>query len=160
MLGPSRDIAVLTFPLETAFTAVYYQPLFEIEARAAISDAFALTARGMAVWYVQGGIADDGHGWGAGGTLGFQYYLVRRLSGPFVGLHGGDIESFVDGERGRTFGGAVLFGYVLNDDWATLSLGLGIGYWHRTGVVDVGTSLPEILSLNVGVGWAGRVFDR
>ncbi len=154
-LGPANDFAVLAFPLETALTAGFYQPLLGVDTRFALSDHVVIHVRPMDARYVKGGLDHNHHGWGVGGLAGFQYYLNRRMAGPFVGLQGGDVEAFVGGRRGHNFGGTALFGYTLTQNGGfVMSVGIGFGYWHRTGVLDSGgVALPEFMTLHLGLGW-------
>ena len=154
-LGPARRVALVTFPLETLLTGAFYQPTLTVELRVALGARLALTVSPIGVWYAAGGVASS-HGGGTGGRLGLQYYFSRSLSGPFMGLQGGDLEAFVGGRRGRSVGGSFTFGYVLTrkDDF-DLSLGLGLGYWHRMGILKQGPAgVPEVLSLQLGIGWS------
>lgn len=152
-LGPARDVQLLVFPLESFLSASAWQPIFAVEVRVHVGAGVALAARPMGVWYAAGTVG-EGHGGGVGGALALLWYLDRALAGPYVGVQGGDVEAFVDGERGRTFGGSALFGYART--WrsgALVDVALGLGYWHRTGVLDTGQTWPEVLSLRVGLGW-------
>lgn len=153
-LGPARDVQLVVFPLESFVSASAWQPIFAVEARVHVGAGFALAIRPMGVWYAAGTTRADGHGGGVGGALAVLWYLERPLAGPYVGLQGGDVEAFVGDERGRTFGGSALFGYARSwPSGALLDVALGVGYWHRMGVVDTGQTWPEILSLRFGLGW-------
>lgn len=157
-LGPARKVAVLVFPLETILGATTQEPLLAVEVRIDLGAGLALAIRPIGVWYVKGGVS-DAHGGGVGGALALHWYLQRALAGPFLALQGGDIEAFVGGERGRTVGGSAIFGYAWSlrskgrSSGPLFSVGLGLGYWHRMGVVDTGPVWPEILSLRFGAGW-------
>ena len=154
-LGPARSVAVLTFPLETLMTAAFYRPALSVQLRTDLGAKVALTLRVTGIWYAAGGLVDD-HAGGFGLALGVQYYTSKPLSGPFFGLEGGDVEIFAGHHHGRSYGGSFTFGYGLafQDGWY-LSFGLGLGYWHREGIIDKGPTFPEIMSLRLGVGWGG-----
>lgn len=152
-LGPARGLALLAFPLEAFLSASAWQPIFAVELRVDLGAGLALGVRPMGVWYAKGSVA-DAHGGGVGGAVALLWFLQRALAGPYVGLQAGDVEAFVGGGRGRTVGGSALFGYARS--WrsgALLDVALGLGYWHRMGVVDVGQTWPEVLSLRFGLGW-------
>ena len=154
-LGPAREIAIVTFPLETILTGAFYQPALAIELRVAVGARFVVTVTPLGVWYAAGGVTDV-HGGGVGGRIGVQYYTSRSLAGPFFGLQGGDVEAFIGGRRGRSVGGSFTAGYVLTRrDEFDLSVAVGFGYWHRMGVLDTGSAgIPEIMSLQLGIGWS------
>lgn len=152
-LGPGRTIAVLAFPLEAALNASAGAPQLSVEVRIDLGAGWAIGVRPIGVWYLPGARRDV-HGGGVGAAIALQWYFERPLAGGFVGLQAGDVEAFIGGERGRLFGATAIFGYAISwDNGAMLSVGLGLGYWHRAGVLDSGVQWPEILSLRLGAGW-------
>ena len=157
-LGPARTSAVLAFPLDTLLTAASGRTRFELEVRVNLAHGLALAVRPIGLWLVPRS-PEEGHGGGIGGALALQWFTRRALAGPFVALQGGDVEAFAGGQRGRMFGVSAIFGYVISwENGAMLSLGVGLGYWHRAGVLDTGIQVPEILSLRLGTGWGfGKV---
>lgn len=151
-LGPEQSLVVLVFPLELALTAAYAEPMLGVELRGHVGSRWVLTARPLVVWYLPQSVGR--HGYGLGGRAGVHYYLTRPLAGPFLGLQGGLVEALVGSSRGRMFGGTLSFGFART--WPggnTLSLGLGFGYWHRQGAIRRGAGIPEVLSLELGLGW-------
>jgi len=152
-LGPGRDWAVVGFPIDLLMTSAGGAPRLEVGLRFSLSPHIALTLRPMAVWYLPTD-RRPGHGAGAGGSLVVSWYLSRPLAGPYVALQGGDMEAFRPDGRGRMAGASAIFGYAISyDNGALLDVGVGLGYWPRSGVLDSGIQLPEILSFRVATGF-------
>lgn len=152
-LGPERDVTLLAFPLEAALNATSGSPQLALEVRKDLGHGLAIAVRPIGVWYLPNDNHAE-HGGGIGVALGIQWYTRRALSGPFVAIQGGDIEAFIAGERGRMFGASAIFGWSINwEGGAVMSVGVGLGYWHREGVLDSGVQWPEILSIRLGTGW-------
>lgn len=152
-LGPARQVALLAFPLEILLNASAGAPQLALEVRIDLADNLALGIRPMLIWYLPSK-KDAPHGGGFGGAISVQYYLDRPLSGPYVALQVGEVEAFIGDKRGRMFGGSAIFGWAINwDNGAVMTFGVGLGYWHRFGVLDTGIQWPEILSLRIGAGW-------
>jgi len=152
-LGPARDISVLAFPMEALMHATSGSPQLAVEVRVDVGHGVALGVRPIGVWYLPSR-DHKVHGGGIGGALTLHWYTRRALSGPYLGLVAGDVEAFLDGERGRIVGASTIFGYALSyDSGALIHVGVGLGYWHKMGVVDNGIQWPELLSFRVATGW-------
>ena len=134
-------------------TAIGGAPQLAAEVRFDLGAGLAIAVRPMAIWYLPVAPREE-HGGGVGAALGLHWYQRRGLSGPFLAIQAGDVEAFVGGGRGRMVGGSAIFGYTISyESGGMISMGLGLGYWHRMGVLDTGVQWPEILSLRLGAGW-------
>jgi hypothetical protein len=152
-LGPGRDLSVLFYPIDVLTSSLSMKPMLGAEVRIALPDQWALAVYPVVVWYIEGE-EFPAHGFGLGAMVSGMYFFERPLSGGFASIQVGDIEAYVAGESGRTVGAALVCGYAVSyDEGAMISVGLGIGYWYRMGVVGGGMSLPELLSLRLGFGW-------
>jgi hypothetical protein len=158
-LGPARDWALVTFPFDLLLTSLAGAPRFEVELRADLGGGIALGVRPMVSWYLPA-VEGEAHGGGLGGSLVLAWYLERSLAGPFVAVQGGDLEAWLPDGRGRMAGGSVIFGYGASlQDGVLVNVGLGFGYWPRSGALDVGVQMPEVLSLRLEMGWGWNAGD-